>query len=253
MTGLHVSQPAPHVVLIEIDNPPSNALGASVRERFIEHLKQIESDLDIRAVILTGRGKGFCAGDDLREAATRGLDALSSLVQFGALLDAIEGLRVPVIAAVNGHAIGGGLELALACDVRIASAEAFFMAAGVNIGLMASTYRLPRLVGIGAAKAMLLTGSRVDAALALSTGLVTAVHAHDDLLQAATDLAVRIASRAPLSVEAAKRSIDRAFDWSAQEAAAAALAELRTLVATKDHAAAVRAFLDRSDPVFTRS
>jgi len=254
MSGvLHVSRPSGGVVLIEIDNPPANALGGAIRERLEGALDEIDADLAVRVVVLTGRGKGFCAGDDLREAISRGEGTLSSLAQFGRLLDKIERLRVPVIAAVNDHAIGGGLELALVCDIRIADEKATFLGAGVNVGLMASTYRLPRLIGIGPAKAMLLTGMKVDAATALSYGLVTAVHPADRLRDEALKLAARIASRAPLSIEASKRMIDQAFDLTPDAAAIASGEELRVLAASNDHKAGVLAFVTRQEPHFTRS
>jgi len=250
---LHVSRPHGAVAWIEIDSPPANALGESVRLRFEQELDAIETDYSVRAVVVTGRGAGFCSGDDLREAKGRGEGALSSLRQFGRLLDKLERLRVPVIAAVNGHAIGGGLELALCCDIRIASETAWFLGAGVNVGLMASVYRLPRLIGIGPAKAMLLTGTRTDAATALSYGLVTAVHPAERLAEEALKLAVRVATRAPLSVEASKRMIGQAFDLDAAEAAAAIGREIKVLAASNDHRAGIEAFLARQEPVFTRT
>ncbi|MET0294026.1 MAG: enoyl-CoA hydratase/isomerase family protein [Phenylobacterium sp.] len=254
MSGtVHVTRPGPGIAWLEIDCPPANALGQEARHRLEAELDRIEADLDVRVVVLTGRGPGFSSGDDLREAAGRGEGALPSLAQFGRMLEKVERLRVPVIAAVNGYAIGGGLELALACDVRIASEGAWFLGAGVNVGLMASVYRLPRLIGVGPAKAMLLTGTRTDAATALSWGLVTAVHPADRLQAEALTLAERIATRAPLSVEASKRMIGQAFDLSPDEAERAAGRELKTLARSNDHRTALKAFGSRQDPPFTRS
>lgn len=250
---LHISRPSEGVALIEIDSPPANALGHALRETFAATLDELEADLSVRALVLTGRGKGFCAGDDLREAMGRGDDTLSSLAQFGGLLDRLERLRAPVVAAVNGHAIGGGLELALCCDIRIASARASFQGAGVNVGLMASVRRLPRLIGIGPAKAMLLTGLPIDADTARAYGLVTAVHPPDQLMDEALALAARIASRAPLAVEASKRMIGQAFDLSPDEAVPKASQELRALAASNDHRAAIAAFVTRQEPRFSRS
>jgi enoyl-CoA hydratase len=253
MSGtLHIGQPKPGVILVEIDCPPANALGHAARVQFAEALTQIDSDTSVRAAIITGRGKGFCAGDDLREATVRGNSALDSLSQFGRLLDQIEGLRVPVIAAVNGHCIGGGLELALACDIRIASPDARFIAAGVNVGLMASVYRLPRLIGVARAKTMILTGIAADSTRALADGLVTDVAGSDDLLPTALGLASHIASRAPLSVEASKRMIGRAFDLTPEQARAALAPELQALAASSDHAEGVAAFAARRPPEFKR-
>ena len=250
---IKISYPADHVALIEIDNPPSNALGDAVRSRLIGALDELESNLAIRAVILTGTGKSFCAGDDLREVATRGEAMNASLAQFAKLFDRLEAFRVPIIAAVNGHAMGGGLELALCCDLRLASSEARFAGAGVNVGLMASVYRLPRLIGIARAKAMLLTGQPVDAETALLYGLVTGVHLADELRAAALVLATRIATRAPLSVEATKRQSGRAYDLTPAEAQRASGDEVAILRASADHRAAVDGFLNKRSPTFTRS
>jgi enoyl-CoA hydratase/carnithine racemase len=242
-----------HIARFTIDNPPRNALGTEIREQFLAQLDQLEADTAVRCLIITGTGAAFCSGDDLREAATRGADAHESLRQFGRLLARIEGFRCPVIAQINGHAVGGGLELALCCDIRLASPGASFIAAGVNVGLMASVFRLPRLIGIARAKRMLLTGLPTDAVTAHEWGLVT------DLIEAATlaedtlKLAQRIASRAPLSVEAAKRQSGAAFDRTAEEAQAAARAELDILSKSADHREGLAAFAERREPRFTRS
>lgn len=250
---IHLTRPAAHVAHLRIDNPPSNALGDAVRRELLPILEELESDLEIRAVILTGTGKAFCSGDDLREVQARGADSRASLARFGAVLGKVEDFRVPVIAAVNGHAMGGGLELALCCDIRIAVVSARFAGAGVNVGLMASVYRLPRLIGIARAKAMLLTGMPTDAATALAYGLVTSVHAPSELEDGALALATRIASRAPLSVEATKRQTARAFDLTPENSAKAAGEELKILSASSDHKAAIAAFLEKREPKFTRS
>jgi enoyl-CoA hydratase/carnithine racemase len=254
MSGqIHVSRPGEAVVLIEIDNPPSNALADALRRQLESELDGIEADPSVRCVVLTGRGKGFCSGDDLREAAARGDDARASLGQFGRMLDKVESLRIPVIGAVNGHAVGGGLELALCCDIRLAAAQARFLAAGVNVGLMASVYRLPRLVGTEAASRMILTGSPIDAARALAIGLVSEVRPGDELLDAALDLARRIATRAPLSVEASKRMIRQAFDLTPEAAREAAGREVRVLARSHDHREGLAAFAAKREPVFKRS
>lgn len=254
MTGrIHVSRPREAVVLLEIDNPPSNALGGEVRRQLEAELDRIETDLAVRCVVLTGRGKGFCSGDDLREAAMRGDDAQASLGQFGRMLDKLEALRVPVVGAINGHAVGGGLELALCCDIRLASSDARFLAAGVNVGLMASVHRLPRLIGTAAASMMILTGLAIGAERAVACGLVGEVYPGEKLRDAALDLAERIATRAPLSVEASKRMIRRAFDLTPEAARAAAGKELAVLSRSNDHREGVAAFAARRQPVFTRS
>ena len=230
---IHVSHPRDGVVLLAIDNPPANALGFALRARILEELERADAELSVRCAVVTGRDNAFCAGDDLREEVNAE-DAQKRLAQFGRLLDRIETLRVPVIAAVNGHAVGGGLELALACDIRIASDNARFIAAGVNVGLMASVFRLPRLIGSAAAANMILTGQPTKAARALEWGLVSEVHTRETLLDATLAVAVRIASRAPLSVEASKRMIRLAPELTPQTWGAAAAKELAVLV-NNDH------------------
>jgi enoyl-CoA hydratase/carnithine racemase len=250
MSGsVHVETISPAVMLLEIDNPPMNPLGVEMRATFMAALDQVETHDALRCLIVTGRGKAFCAGDDLKNTSPQGED----LAGFGRLLDRLEATRVPVIAAVNGWCLGGGFELALCCDIRIASTEARFVCAGVNVGLMASTYRLPRLIGISRAKAMLLTGLPHDAETAERYGVVTGLHAPEDLRPAAIALAERIASRAPLSVEATKRTANRAVDLSPEDANVMLGQELRVLRRSNDHKAAVAAFRERRDPVFTRS
>jgi enoyl-CoA hydratase len=245
---IHIERPAPAVVRLVIDNPPMNPLGVAMRASFMGVLDEVEADDSLRAIIVTGKGRAFCAGDDLKDVGEHGED----LAGFGRLLERLDATRAPVIAAINGWCIGGGFELALCCDIRIASTEARFVCAGVNMGLMASAYRLPRLIGVSRAKAMLLTGAPHDAATAEHYGLVTGLHAPETLEAAALALAERIASRAPLSVEATKRVASRAPDMSPEESAAMQAADLRVLRRSADHKEAVTAFREKRDPVFTR-
>lgn len=250
MSGsVHVERLDGAIVLLEIDNPPMNALGVEMRETFMRALDEVEADEAIRAIVVTGRGRAFCSGDDLKDARPEGED----LAGFGRLLERLDATRAPVIAAVNGWSVGGGFELSLCCDIRIASTEARFVCAGVNVGLMASAWRLPRLIGVSRAKSMLLTGLPHDAETAERYGLVTAVHPPEALRPAAVALAERIASRAPLSVEATKRIAGRAMDLSPEEAAPMQARELARLRKSADHRAALKAFREKSQPVFTRS
>lgn len=253
---IHLSKFGEHVGLIEIDNPPANALSSAARTAFHAHLDAIEADDTIRALVITGKGRAFCSGDDLKEqeaAQAGGAEARKrQLGEFSGLLDRIEALRIPTIAAVNGFCLGGGLELALCADIRIASVQASFVCAGVNVGLMASVYRLPRLIGVARAKHMLLTGLPHDAETAERFGLVTAIYEPDILLAEAETLATRIATRAPLSVEASKRMAGLAPNLSREGVAAAMRDELAALVTSADHAEALAAFREKRAPVFKR-
>ena len=256
MTGtIHVRREGEHVVLLEIDNPPRNTLGTAMRAKLREGLANLTVDLSVRAVVVSGHGKAFCSGDDLREefeAVAGGGERGANLLDFGRLLEEVESFRAPVIAAINGWCVGGGVELALCCDLRLASTDAKFACAGVNIGLAASAYRLPRLIGVANAKHMLFTGLPYDGETAARFGLVSELHRPDELLPAALRLAERIASRAPLSVEASKRLASSAPGLTPQEALAAQTKELAMLVGSADHLTAVTAFLEKRTPVFTR-
>lgn len=251
MSGtLHKERISGGVLLIEIDNPPMNAMSSAMLRLLSATMAEIETDTSIRAIVITGRGRAFCSGADLKEAAREGEG--EDLAGFGQMLASVTSARPPVIAAINGHCVGGGLELALCCDIRIAAPEAKFVCAGVNVGLMASTYRLPRLIGISRAKEMLLTGLPYSAAVAEAWGVVTQIHPAETLRDAALALAARIASRAPLSVEASKRVAERAVDMSPEEAAAMLKTEMARLRVSHDHHEAVQAFVAKRPPRFER-
>jgi enoyl-CoA hydratase len=237
------------VLIFAIDNPPLNALSGRMLALMADALRAVQSNDAIRSIVLTGRGRAFCSGVDLKEVAAGG----RTLGAFADVLELVAASRAPVVAAINGHCIGGGFELALCCDLRIASTAATFVCAGVNVGLMASTYRLPRLIGTARAKAMLLTGSPHDALTAERWGLVTAVHPPEQLDAAALALATRIATRAPLSVEASKRVADRAVDLSPEEADAMVAREMPILARSNDHKEALAAFIEKREAQFRRN
>ena len=241
------------VLILELDNPPLNAMSSAMLRTLSQTLSGLEADTSIRAIVLTGRGRAFCSGADLKEAAHAAKSGGGEdLAGFARMLALVASARPAVIAAINGACVGGGFELALCCDVRIAATDAKFVCAGVNVGLMASTYRLPRLIGVSRAKEMVLTGLPYAAAVAEAWGVVTQVHAPNVLLDAAVALATRIASRAPLSVEASKRVIDRAVDMAPDEARAMIAGEMPMLQKSLDHQEAVAAFVEKRTPVFKR-
>jgi enoyl-CoA hydratase len=205
------------ILTLTLNRPDKlNAIDGAMLDALGEVLAGIEGDREVRAVVLTGAGRAFSAGADIKEWT-----ALTPL-EFGrswglrghALFDRLAALPPPVIAAINGIAFGGGLELALCADVRIASEQARLGLPEVTIAALpgwGGTQRLPRLIGPGRAKHMILTGQPIDAAKAEAWGLVSESVAGDTLLSRARELATQIAANAPLAVQTAKRLIDAAL------------------------------------------
>jgi enoyl-CoA hydratase/carnithine racemase len=197
------------VEVLVLRNPPVNALGRALLDELDHALDAMPATT--RAVILTGDGSYFSAGADLKEIATTGLDRAPAAVARGqAIFSRIAAVPCPVIAAINGLAVGGGLELALACDLRIAGESAKLGAPEVVYGLMPAyggTQRLPRTIGPARAKELIFTGAMISAAEALKIGLVNKAVPSGQELRAARDLAHTIAQRAPRAVAAAKRAI----------------------------------------------
>jgi enoyl-CoA hydratase len=237
---------------VTLDNPPLNIITAPAREEYMETLARVREEEGLRVLILTGAGeRSFCAGADLQEEAELDAETVDRFIaEDRAVYDATQRLPVPVIAAVNGHCMGGGFELALACDIRIASTQARFRGAGVRVGLIASTARLTRLVGVAAAKDVLLTGRTFDGEEAVRLGIASVVTAPDDLLAEARRWADTIAERAPLAVRRTKEAIEAAGDLSFAEALAVELEHFAYLTGTEDHKAALAAFFDRVPPEF---
>ncbi len=243
---IRIEAPEPGVLLAVLDRPPVNALDGAARRGLLELIARVEDDPAIRCLVLTGQGDTFCAGADLREEEElESGDAGRFFGEFGRILAGLERLRTPVVAAVNGGCLGGGLELALMCDIRIGSTAARFTASGVNVGLIASFHSLTTLLGTGPAASMLLTGLACDAERALRFGLITDLHEPERLRFEAIRLACRIASRAPLSVETTKRCLRQAPDLTREEAFLLQGREAMALAKTADHKEALRAFFER--------
>lgn len=243
------------VEILVLKHPPVNALSTALLAELGTALDALDQATGTRAIVLTGDGPYFSAGADLKEIATLGLDRAMEVVRSGqALFSRFEHLRPPVIAAVNGLAIGGGLELALACDLRIAGESAKFGAPEVNYGLMPAyggTQRLPRLIGYAKAKELVFTGSLLSAADALRAGLVNRTVPAGQELRAARDLAHTIAQRAPRAVAAAKRAMVEGRDRSLAEGLALEAAEFeQEVLPSDDLGEGIAAFVERRPPKF---
>ncbi len=190
-----------------------NALNGAMRKQLIDRLAEAEADAGVGAVVLTGSGSCFAAGADLRELLARTSDEQRRMMSNRTIFAMVEQLSKPVIAALNGHALGAGLELATACDARVCSSKAKLGQPEINLALIpggGGTQRLVRLVGAGRAAIMSLTGDPVAAADALAWGLVDMVESPEEVEAAAVDLATRMARHDPGAVAACKRALHAA-------------------------------------------
>jgi enoyl-CoA hydratase len=243
------------VEILTLNRPDKrNALNAALREAIIAALEAIAADAEVRAIVLTGAGhKAFVAGADVTEFAGRDVAAQAATMRGRRVYDVVAAVERPVIAAVNGACLGGGLELALACDIRIASEAARFGQPEVNLGLIpggGATQRLPRIVGTGAALRLILTGEPVDAAEALRLGLVEEVTAPAECLPRAIAVAERIARNSPVAVAAAKRATRAALGLPLSAGLDLERAAFLSCFGAADRTEGIAAFLEKRLPDF---
>lgn len=246
------------IATITLDRPNVlNALNVCMVAELREAFAELEGDDTVRVVILTGAGeRAFAAGADISElAALGGPVAGAAQARSGqALTLQIERMRTPVIAAVNGFALGGGCEIAMACDIRIASEKARFGQPEVNLGLLpgyGGTQRTARLLGRGMAMLLCLSGETIDAREALRIGLVERVVPAGELLAECERIARIIAAKAPLAIAATKRAIDDGSGLSIEAGLEIEALHFGTLVATADFAEGTQAFLAKRPAAFT--
>ena len=214
-------------------------------------IEDAAGDNSARVLVITATGSAFCAGADVKAMASDGRELGGGHVNLPLLLHQFD---KPVIAAINGVAVGGGLDLALACDIRIASDQSRFAEVFIRRGLipaMGGIFFLPRLVGLDRACQMIWTGDMISAEEAERIGLVTSVVPHDELHSATLELAEKLAKGPPLAIQKAKRAIYQGLGTdlaTSLEVTSAAVAELSR---TEDHAEGARAFVEKREPVFT--
>ncbi|HYG63008.1 MAG TPA: enoyl-CoA hydratase-related protein [Thermoanaerobaculia bacterium] len=238
------------VAILTINRPDKlNALNDQVREDMLEILGQIENDDAVGVVVITGAGdKSFIAGADIGEFAGRSPFDQRHAMRSPRIFDVMGSFSKPVIAMINGFCLGGGCELALSCDLRIASEKARFGQPEINLGLIpggGGTQRLPRLVGLGHALRLILTGDMVGAAEAKEIGLVEMVVPHEELRAKTLELANKMASKSPLTVKVAKEAV-RASQRLAVEEGILYERDLFCLCfSTEDKEEGVKAFLEK--------
>jgi len=262
---VRVERPRPQVALVTLDRPERmNSMAFDVMVPLRETLENVSRDNEIRVVVLTGAGTAFCSGADLEDPGrvpdidglTLPTIAMRSMELLERVVLAIRSMHQPVIAAVNGPAIGGGFCLALACDLRVASDTAYFRAAGINNGLTASelgiAYVLPRAIGSARAAEIMLTGRDVGAAEATQIGLVSASHPAGDLLDACYETAVRIIGFSRPGIELTKRMLASSLEASSfsSHMSQEGLAQLYVRLTTRNFEEAVTARKEKRAPEF---
>lgn len=243
------------MAVIEINHPPVNVLTDDVLADLSKVISYLENTDELRIAIITGSGsKAFVAGADIKSFPELDEESGIELVAYGRkIFERVAGLSIPTICAVNGFALGGGCELALACDIRVASKNAKFGLPEVGLGILpgyGGTQRLPRLVGPGKAKEMIFTGALVLAEEAYRIGLVEQLAPEGGALPLAKKLAQQILEKAPISVSMAKKAVDEGMEMSLQEGLELETKYFGKLCATEDKNEGTTAFLEKRSPQF---
>lgn len=243
------------IAFVTINRPKAmNALNMDVLSELYDAFTKMECMDDVKAVIVTGEGKAFVAGADI--AQMHKLNAIEgrNMMRMGhRVMNLIENIDKPVIAAVNGFALGGGCELSMACDIRIASEKAKFGQPEVGLGIIpgfGGTQRLSRLVGKGMAKYLIMTAEMIPASEAHRIGLVEKVVAPDDLLAEAEKVARTIASKAPIAIATAKSAINNGYDMDMKSASQFEIETFTAAFGSDDKAEGMAAFLEKRAPEF---
>ena len=241
------------VALVTLNRPEKlNAMSRGMKAELVEALRGLDAHPDVRVIVLTGAGdKAFVAGADIAEFVGRTTTDQWHLYERGTLYDAVDGLEKPVLARINGLCLGGGLELALACDLRIASERATFGQTEINLGLIpggGASQRLPRLVGPGVAMRLALTGDTIDAREALRVGLVDEVVPHARLADRTSEIAGRIASKSGVAIRLAKAAVKGASRLPLEEGIRHEQALFALAMGSEDKEEGVRAFLEKRAP-----
>ncbi|QHE52336.1 enoyl-CoA hydratase [Pontibacillus sp. HMF3514] len=244
------------IALITLDRPEAaNAFSLQLLDDLTNVVEHVNKQKDIRATIITASGeKAFCAGADLKERAGMTDDEVVQTVhKIGQTVHAVENIKSPVICAINGVAFGGGLELALACDLRVAADHAKFGLTETSLGIIpgaGGTQRLPRLIGLGKAKEMIYAAKRVNAEEAFTIGLVERVSSSQSLLDEALKLARSIASNAPVALRQAKQAINKGFHVDLETGLQIESMSYAVTIPTEDRLEGLKAFKEKRKPKY---
>lgn len=241
--------------ILTINNPPVNSLTKDVLAALEKTINSLSANEDVWALIITGGGeKAFVAGADIRQFPSLNQEEGMKMAKWGqSIFDKIANLKIPVIAAINGFALGGGCELALACDIRVASENSKLAQPEVNLGVMpgyGGTQRLSRLVGLGKAKELIFSGEIIDGTEAYRIGLVDKLTAAGQALEEAIKLAQIILSRSPIAIKLSKEAIDRGWNLPLDQGQELEAELFGQVMGTEDKNEGATAFLEKRAPVF---
>lgn len=242
---------------ITVQRPKAlNALNAAVLTELYQAISTISADPSVRVLVLAGEGeRAFIAGADISEFVdATPADALAIAARLKRVTDALTKCSKPVVAAINGFCLGGGFELALACDIRIASTTAQFGLPEIKLGILpggGGTVRLTKIAGSSVARMLTMTGDPIPASRALELGLIASVHQPVELMPAAQDLAARLAEYSPFALAQLKSSLNIAVDADVESACLAEIKSFSLCYSTKDQKEGAKAFLEKRKPVFT--
>jgi enoyl-CoA hydratase len=243
-----------HVATIRLNRPEAlNALNGQLLDELAASVAELDASNRVRVIILTGSEKVFAAGADIKELADKSFVDVFLEDYFNATVEAFLRCRKPIIAAVSGYCLGGGCELAMLCDIVIATESAKFGQPEINIGVipaMGGTQRLTRIVGKAKAMELCLTGRFMDAAEAEASGLVSRVVPVKELGREARETAARIAEKSPVAVRAAKEAVNRAYETTLREGLLFERRLFNALFATEDQSEGMAAFAEKRTPQF---
>jgi len=245
------------ILWVKLNRPHAlNAINEEVVEGLWRVVDYVKKNKSVRVVIITGEGKAFCAGADIKMfSESDAYQARRVVESLGKVLEEFEELEVPVIAAVNGVAVGGGCEMAMACDIIIASEKARFGQPEINLGIIpgaGGTQRLARLIGWRRAMELCLTGEMIDASEAYKLGLVNKVVEHDRLLDEAKKLAETIKSKSPYAVMLVKQAVNRGYKMSLKDGIAYERDLFALSFASEDAREGLKAFVEKRKPNFRK-
>lgn len=256
LQNISIHYMTPHIVKVTLNRErQANALSLALLEEFQSVIGRIKEDRDVRAVIITGAGeKVFCAGADLKERANMNEDEVRHAVDLiRRMMDMTEQLPQPVIAAINGIALGGGTELTLACDIRIASETATLGLTETSLAIIpgaGGTQRLPRLIGLGRAKELIYTARRISAFEAKEYGLVEHVVPANELENKAMEIAGRIAENGPIAIRLAKEAITKGMQEDLKTGLQMERQAYEGVIHTKDRTEGLQAFREKRKPIY---